>query len=111
EVAGNFQLYGASFKADSGVDIRQIEIVQHDDVGVCGEGFAVFVKCFHFHLHGLAGGDTPRLADGGVDAATGGDVVFLDQEGVVQAQAVVVAAADSNGIFLREPQTRQGFAG
>ena len=38
-------------------------------------------------------------------------MVFLDKEGVEQADAVVAAAADPDGIFLRCPQAGQGFAG
>jgi hypothetical protein len=37
-------------------------------------------------------------------------VVFLDQEGVEQAHAVVVAAAAAHGVLLRLAQARQGLA-
>ncbi|MCY1400096.1 hypothetical protein D9M71_151690 [compost metagenome] len=49
--------------------------------------------------------------DGLGDAAAGGDVVFLDQEGVVEADAVVVAAAAGDRVFLRQTQAGQGLAG
>ncbi|MNC22843.1 hypothetical protein D3C75_708500 [compost metagenome] len=38
-------------------------------------------------------------------------MVFLDQEGVVQADAVVVATAASHCILLRQAQAGQGLAG
>ncbi len=45
------------------------------------------------------------------DATSGGDVVFLDQEGVVETDAMVVAAAAGYGVFLCQTQAGQGFAG
>src|SRR3546814_7892043 len=44
------------------------------------------------------------------DATASGDVVFLDQEGVVQTDAVVVAATAGNGILLRQAQPGYGLA-
>lgn len=44
------------------------------------------------------------------DAATGEDVVFLDQKGVVQADAVVVAAAAADRVFLCQTQAGNGLA-
>ncbi|MNE48342.1 hypothetical protein D3C80_1427980 [compost metagenome] len=44
-------------------------------------------------------------------ATAGGDVVFLDQEGIVKADAVVVAAAAGHGVFLRQAQAGKGLAG
>ncbi|MOA09783.1 hypothetical protein D3C78_1296370 [compost metagenome] len=52
-----------------------------------------------------------RSGNGLRDAAAGGDVVFLDQEGVIQADAVVVATAAGYGVLLRQAQPRQRFAG
>ena len=50
-------------------------------------------------------------ADGGADAARRDDVVFLDQDAVVEAEAVIGAAADAHGVLLREPQAGQRLAG
>ena len=44
-------------------------------------------------------------------ATCGGDVVFLDQHRVVQANAVVHPTTDLDRVFLRQPQARQGFSG
>ncbi|MNJ81662.1 hypothetical protein D3C77_805760 [compost metagenome] len=38
-------------------------------------------------------------------------MVFLDQEGVVQTDAVVVAAAAGHRVLLRQAQARQRLAG
>ncbi|MNP07605.1 hypothetical protein D3C76_996340 [compost metagenome] len=38
-------------------------------------------------------------------------MVFLDQEGVVEADAVVVAAAAGDGVLLRQAQAGEGLAG
>ena len=46
----------------------------------------------------------------GRDAASGCDVVFLDQHRVIEADAVVGAAAGAHRIFLRQTQTRQRLA-
>jgi hypothetical protein len=45
------------------------------------------------------------------DAAGGHDVVFLDQDAVIEAEAVVGAAAAGDGVFLRQAQAGQGLAG
>ncbi len=53
----------------------------------------------------------PRALDRGAHAAGDGDVVVLDQHGVIQAEPVVRSAADPHRVFLREPQPRHGLAG
>ena len=54
-------------------------------------------------------GAQPRQRRG--DAAGGGDMIVLDQRGVIQAEAVVEAAAAAHGIFLQGAQAGQGLAG
>ncbi len=49
-------------------------------------------------------------AQGGHDAARHGDVVVLDQDGVVEAEAMVHAAAAAHRVFFKRAQTRRGFA-
>ena len=58
-----------------------------------------------------ARGDAMRRRHGLGHATAGGDMVFLDQEGVVQADAVVVAAAAGDRVLLRQAQAGQGLAG
>ena len=38
-------------------------------------------------------------------------MIFLDQEGVPKADAMIEATATGNGVFLGQTQTWQGFAG
>ena len=45
-------------------------------------------------------GRGPRRPDGGRNAACRDDVIVLDQHGVEQADAVIVAAAAAHGVFL-----------
>ena len=59
-------------------------------------------QTLHFNFHRLAGGDLVRSGYCLRDAAAGGDVVFLYKEGIVEANAVVVAAALGYGVFLRQ---------
>ena len=47
----------------------------------------------------------------GLDAARRHDVIFLDQNAVVQADAVIESAARAHRIFLRTAQARQCFTG
>ena len=69
-------------------------------------------QVFHLNLnkvgapgHSLCAGQHLRYS------ACGGNVVFLDQNGVVQANAVVGTATCANRIFLRQPQAGQRFSG
>ncbi len=52
-----------------------------------------------------------RRGDGVGDTAHGRQMVFLDQDRVVQADAVIDAAAAAHRVFLRETQARQRLAG
>ena len=47
---------------------------------------------------------------GVADIAGDGDMVILDEHGVVQAETVVTAAAGAYSIFLHRPQARRGLA-
>ena len=52
----------------------------------------------------------PRPLDRRANAAGDGDVVVLDQDGVVEAEAVIGAAAGAHGVFLDRPQARRRLA-
>ena len=43
-------------------------------------------------------------------AACGGDVVFFNENAVVQPDAMVHTATDDDGVFLRQTQAGNGFA-
>jgi hypothetical protein len=92
--------------------VIQRHIVQQDELGTGIQRLLQFIQVFHFNLQRNAGRDDAeglfqRLAD-----ATGShDVVFLDQDAVVQADALIVAAAHGHRVFLRQAQAGQGLAG
>ena len=49
--------------------------------------------------------DLLRCRDSSSDTAGRQDVVFLDQNGIVEADAVVASASAQHRIFLRQAQT------
>jgi hypothetical protein len=88
------------------------EIVEEDELGAGLQGLAQLPQVFHLDLDGGAGGgELAGLLQGPVDAAGGQDVVFLDQDAVVEADALVLAAADLDRVLLGQAQARQGLAG
>lgn len=109
--ATGFQLGLAGIQAHGLAHIVQAQFVEHDDVGSGCQRFLQLLKAFHFHFHRLARGDLVGGADGLGDAPAGSDMVFLDQEGVIQADAVVMAAATSDCVLLRQAQAWEGLAG
>ena len=60
-------------------------------------------------LDQMAGGGLGALQHG-ADAAGDRDVVVLDQDGVVEAEAVIEAAAAAHRVFLQRAQPRRGLA-
>src|SRR5690606_20150848 len=60
---------------------RQVEVVQQDLAGAGGQGLARLVQVFHLDLDVVV--DGAGAFQGGRDAAGRGDMVFLDQDGVV----------------------------
>jgi hypothetical protein len=76
------------------------------------ERFGELFQGFHFDLdEDVAAADGAGLFQRGGDAAGGHDVVFLDQDAVIEAEAVVAAAAAGDGVFLGQAQAGQGLAG
>ena len=70
-----------------------------------GEGVD-FQFDFH-HVTGVGAG----AGQGGFDAAGERDVVVLDEDGVIEAEAVVHAAAAAHRVFFGDAQAGRGFAG
>jgi hypothetical protein len=58
----------------------------------------------------MAGGGL-RALEHRADAAGDGDVVVLDQHGIVEAEAVVETAAAAHGVLLQGAQARRRLAG
>ena len=94
----------------------EAEIVQHDDIGRRalvdqGQYGVQLIQPIDLDLdlHQMRGeslGPPHRLGD----AAADGDVVVLDQDGVIQTEAVVDPAAAGHGVLLQRAQPRRGLA-
>ena len=86
-------------------------IVEQHHVGAFRQNLAQLVERvdldldFHQMAHKSLGG-----AQRGRDAAGDGDVVVLDEHRVVEAEAVIGAAAASHRVFLEGAQQRRGLA-
>ena len=109
--AGSLQS-GASVDESHGVEqCRRGEIIQQQDIRSGRQRLGDLTLIFHLHLDrqswaGLAGG-----MHGTFDGTCGGNVIFLYQDPVIQAYAVVVAAADAYSILLRVAKAGYGLAG
>ncbi len=111
DAARGFQFGAAGAEADGGAHVFKAELIEHDDVGAGIQCLTQFIQILHFHFDRFAGGYLMRGCNGLRDPAAGGDVVFLDQKGVVKTDAVVVTAAAGHGVFLGQAQAGDGFAG
>ena len=65
---------------------------------------------FDFYFNQDIGGGVARALQCGGNASGGLDVVFLDQDGIEQADTMVHATAAGNRIFLRVAKARNRFA-
>jgi len=52
-----------------------------------------------------------NTAKGFGHAAAGGNMVVFEEDRVIEAEAVILAAAHENGVLLKGPQPRKGFSG
>ena len=87
------------------------EVIDQDAVAAGLQCLPQLFQGFHFHdqrqvrLGGACGGDRRGHRAGHAD------VVFLEHHRVVQAEAVVAAAAGAHRVLLRQAQAGQGLAG
>ena len=89
----------------------QIEIVEQDEFCARVECLVQLQHVFHFDLHGDVGwGEAECRSQHGFDTARRRDVVFLDEDAVIESDPLVVSAACQHGVFLRQAQTGQGFS-
>jgi hypothetical protein len=96
---------------DRGAGCIQIEVVEQGNVGAPGDRFFELRQGFHLDLQGAVGVQLPGPFDGSPDAARGGNMVFLDQERVEQADPMVVAATAAHRVLLGQAQARNGLTG
>src|SRR5207249_1336144 len=92
-------------------DLADRQVVEQDDLRASLHRFGDLVQRTAFDLdfepvwRTGAGG-----RDGRGNPAGGCDVIVLDENAVVEPQAVIEAAADTHGVLLQDPQPRGRLA-
>ena len=109
DAAGEFDFGAAGDFADPVGGFVGGEVVEQQVGGAAVEGLVEFLAGADFDLDGesAGAGAFERVAH----AAGGGDVIVLDQDGVVQAHAVIGDASGGRGGFFQGAQAGSGFAG
>ena len=112
DAAGNFQDGARVVDANCLAQRGQVHVVEQDHLRAgsqclsqLGQRFDLDLDKRRLRRHLRRGREHLRHAAGR------GDVVFLDQHGVVQADAVIGAAAHAHGVFLCQAQPGQRLAG
>ena len=108
DAAGEFDLGTAGDLAHPIGGFGGGEVVEQQVGGAAIERFAQLFPRAYFDLDGQAGGAGPP--DGIADAAGRRDVIVLDQDGVVEAHAVVRGSAGRGGGLFERPHAGGGFA-
>ena len=87
------------------------KVIQQQDVRRVGQGLLQLGDRvdLDFDLHGVADSGLGAFHGFG-DTAADGDMVILDQDGVVQAIAVVMSATALDGVLLQGAQIGEGLA-
>src|SRR6185437_2622385 len=84
--AGSLELGARAGDLHRLAHLGDVEVVDEDQAGAGLERLAQLVQVLHFHLQeDVVGGIVHRLAHGFAHAAAGVDVVFLDEDAVVEA--------------------------
>src|SRR6185437_16598388 len=86
------------------------EIVEQDRLSAVRERRFQLQERLHLDLDRDAGVERIGGIEGGAHTACRGDMVFLDEDAVVERKPLIRPATDAYGIFLSEPQPGQGFA-
>lgn len=107
DAAGEFGGGAAVNVADPFGGFRRGEVVEEEALCAAGESFVEFFARADFDFGGL-GLDT---FEGGADTTGGGDVIVLDEDGVVQAETVVGDTAGRGGLLFEQAETGSGLAG
>ena len=111
-VAGSFEFRLALGHSDGLRGHLIGHVVEHDDVGLCIEGFLEHSKVFDFYFdlsyeRRIGAGHL----DGFGDRAGSADVVVLDEDTVRKIIAVVRAAADTYCVLFERTHVRSGLSG
>jgi len=112
DVAGGFEQGAAGRAFDCAAHGVEIEIIEQDQLRTGRQRFVELVQRFHLDLHAHAvAGQPERRFQHRCDAAGRGDVVFLDQDAVVEPDALVLSAARAHRVFFGQAQAGQRLAG
>src|SRR5437016_845954 len=98
----NLQKRPAGYLINSLFDLPDRHIIKQDDIGLGCQSLVQFLQIRDFHLNSLemirsAACTANRFSD----APTRDDMVFLNQNSIVKAEAVILDSAYSNSVFLQ----------
>src|ERR1700728_1165560 len=92
-------------KLDGGRYLGGCHVVEQDGFRATFDGLFEFLAIAHLHLHALAGlARRKRSRKYFGDAAAERDVVVLDEDAVGEVEAMVLAAAAGDGVFVQQAQ-------
>src|SRR5690606_37677721 len=108
---GRLQHGPAGGQGDRLAQLVGAEVVEHDHVGTVLQRLPKLVEVvdLHLDLHQVTG-EGAGAPQGLADRAAGGDVVVLDEDRVVETEAVVHSAAATHGVLLEVAQAGRGLA-
>ncbi len=87
-------------------------VVEQDGLGAAGDGLVELDLAADLDLHDLAGlAAGEGVGEGGGKASAEGDVVVLDEDAVLQVEAVIDAAAAADGVLVEGAEAGDGLAG
>ena len=109
-ISGYFQFEPACVYFGCFVHHRKLEIIKHYNISTYIHGCFKFFQVFHFHFNLLARIKSSCLSHSILDPAAGHDMVFLNQIGVKQSDAVIVTASDGYRILKKVSQSGYGFS-
>ena len=110
DAARRFERNDAANMLHGGLQLRRGHVVEEDEVGMRGKSF--------FELGGVSNLDHDSLRhlaradpfDRGADRCGAIDVIVLDQEHVIQADAVILAATTNHRVFIERAKSRRRFS-
>ena len=96
---------------DSALYIGKRELIQHDAIDAYGQSFRELGKILDLHFQQELRMMRAPARTAACQRPGGGDMVFLDQDGIETRPKRVVAAAAATvtGVFLRRAQAREGL--
>ena len=110
DAAGGFEGDSVGGQPDGLAHLVWGVVVEQGHVGAGFDGLLQFCIVLHLHLELDVRVEGSGAVHGRGDAAGGGNVVLLQEEGIEEPHAVVGRAPRGDGIFLGVAEARQGLA-